>query len=139
MGYHRFMSLAEQEGLDQNIALALGHIIVSHHGCREYGSPVPPSTPEAMIVSVADDLDFKVFFWRSQIEALDARHEMTDYLPLLERRLWRGIPDPSLTAVPETATSDQSAAKPGEGFPTLGQILTEAAADGSGGATPREL
>lgn len=136
MGYHRFMSLAEQEGLDQNIALALGHIIVSHHGCREYGSPVPPSTPEAMIVSVADDLDFKVFFWRSQIEALDARHEMTDYLPLLERRLWRGIPNPSLTAAPETATSDQSAAKPGEGLPTLGQILSAATPDSGTAATP---
>ncbi|MBR1672691.1 MAG: HD domain-containing protein [Fretibacterium sp.] len=104
MGYHRLMTLAAQEGLDQNVALALGHIIVSHHGRREYGSPVLPATPEAMIVSAVDDLDFKLSFWRSQIEGLDARHVLTDYLPLLERRLWRGIaavPSASDTAANE--------------------------------------
>ena len=91
LGYHRFMTLAGEEGLDSDAALALGHIIVSHHGRREYGSPVLPATPEAMIVSAADDLDFKVFYWRSQIEALDDKHDVTDYIPLMERRFWRGI------------------------------------------------
>ncbi|MBQ9565133.1 MAG: HD domain-containing protein [Synergistaceae bacterium] len=95
LGYHRLMSLAAEEGLDSNITLALGHILVSHHGRREYGSPVLPETPEAMIVSAADDLDFKVFYWRSQIEGLDARHDVTDYIPLLERRFWRGISAPA--------------------------------------------
>ena len=90
LGYHRLMSLAEAEGLPQDIVLALGHIIVSHHGRREYGSPVLPATSEAMIVSCADDLDFKIFYWRNQIEGMDPRHEVTDYLPLMERRLWRG-------------------------------------------------
>ena len=97
LGYHRLMTLAAEEGLDPDISLALGHILVSHHGRREYGSPVLPATPEALIVSAADDLDFKVFYWRSQIEALDARHDMTDYIPLLERRFWRGIQTPEAT------------------------------------------
>ncbi len=123
-GYHRFMSLAEQEGLDRNIALALGHIIVSHHGRREYGSPVLPSTPEAMIVSAADDLDFKVFFWQSQMEGLDPRHEVTDYLPMLERRLWRGVPDTSLTAKPGAGPAEEPAEESeGTLTATLGQIL----------------
>ena len=92
LGYHRFMALAEQEGLDGKVALALGHIIVSHHGRREYGSPVLPATQEALIVAASDDLDFKMFCWRSQIDGLEAGHDTTDYIPLLERRFWRGLP-----------------------------------------------
>ena len=72
LGYHRFMSLAEEYAqesgaLDMRRTLALGHILVSHHGSREFGSPVLPSTPEAMIVSLADDLDFKLFCWKEQV------------------------------------------------------------------------
>ena len=86
------MVLAEQEGLDDGVALALGHIIVSHHGRREYGSPVLPATQEALIVAASDDLDFKMFCWRSQIDGLETGHDTTDYIPLLERRFWRGLP-----------------------------------------------
>jgi 3'-5' exoribonuclease len=35
----------------------LAHLIVSHHGSRELGSPVEPMTIEAIILSAADDLD----------------------------------------------------------------------------------
>jgi len=36
------------------------HIILSHHGQQEYGSPVPPITAEALVVHFADDLDAKL-------------------------------------------------------------------------------
>ena len=36
------------------------HIILSHHGELEYGSPKVPSTPEALVVHYADDLDAKM-------------------------------------------------------------------------------
>ena len=91
LGYNTFMKLAEIEKLDEKITLALGHIMVSHHGRREFGSPVLPETPEAMIVNAADDLDFRLSYWKLQIEALNNQSEVTDYLPLIERRLWRGI------------------------------------------------
>lgn len=91
LGYSMFMRYAELEQLDTNIALALAHIIISHHGRREYGSPALPATPEAMIVSAADDLDFRLSYWKYQIDALNNQSDMTDYLPLIERRLWRGI------------------------------------------------
>ena len=76
---------------DEKITLALGHILVSHHGRREFGSPVLPETPEAMIVNAADDLDFRLSYWKLQIDALNNQSDVTDYLPLIERRLWRGI------------------------------------------------
>ena len=91
LGYCKFMKLAEVEKLDEKITLALGHIMVSHHGRREFGSPVLPETPEAMIVNAADDLDFRLSYWKLQIEALNNQSDVTDYLPLIERRLWRGI------------------------------------------------
>lgn len=92
LGVNMFMRLAEQEGLDENLTIALGHILASHHGKREFGSPVLPASPEAMIVSTADDLDFRLAYWKLQIDALNPQSDVTDYLALIDRRLWRGIP-----------------------------------------------
>ena len=50
-----------------------------------------PVIPEAVIVSAADDVDFKLSYWKSQIDALNGQSDVTDYLPAIERRLWRGI------------------------------------------------
>lgn len=91
LGYNMFMHHAESQHLSEDLTLALGHIILSHHGSREFGSPVLPATPEAMIVRAADDLDFKLSYWKYQIDALNPDSEFTDYLPLIDRRLWRGI------------------------------------------------
>lgn len=91
LGYSMFMKFAEAEKLDSEITKALGHIIVSHHGRKEFGSPVLPSTPEAFIVSAADNVDFELSYWKTQIDGLSEDAEVTDYLPMLDRRLWRGI------------------------------------------------
>ena len=91
MGVGMFMKFAELEKLDKNIALALGHIIASHHGKLEYGSPVLPATPEAFIVSAADNVDFELAYWKSQMDGLNNDSDITDYLPAIERRLWRGV------------------------------------------------
>lgn len=37
----------------------LEHIVISHHGTAELGSPKPPMTPEALLVRHADDVDAK--------------------------------------------------------------------------------
>ena len=42
---------------DPNLLLQLEHIIITHHGQRDFGSPVLPKTREAMVVYFADDLD----------------------------------------------------------------------------------
>ncbi|NLL36237.1 MAG: HD domain-containing protein [Fretibacterium sp.] len=89
LGYRRFMNLAEQEELDPGLALEIGHILVSHHGSREFGSPTLPATPEAMIVAASDDLDFKLFFWKDQTSLLEAERSISDYNPILQRRFWR--------------------------------------------------
>lgn len=47
--------------IDEETAFQLQHIILSHHGKLEYGSPVVPMTPEAVLVSMIDNTDAKLF------------------------------------------------------------------------------
>lgn len=50
-------SLIVDDEKKNNLVLQLVHIIASHHGKLEYGSPNLPSIPEAIIVSHADCMD----------------------------------------------------------------------------------
>jgi 3'-5' exoribonuclease len=38
----------------------LEHLILSHHGHREFGSPIEPATPEAFVLHAIDNLDSKI-------------------------------------------------------------------------------
>ena len=44
----------------EELYLHVLHIVLSHHGKLEYGSPVTPKTPEAILVHYLDDLDAKL-------------------------------------------------------------------------------
>ncbi len=44
----------------QETALLLKHLIVSHHGNREFGSPEPPKTLEALVLNHIDEIDSKI-------------------------------------------------------------------------------
>lgn len=52
--------VAGMPGFPEDIALKLRHIVLSHHGRMDWGSPVEPMTPEALAVHHADDADAKV-------------------------------------------------------------------------------
>ncbi len=47
--------------LPKNAVLVLQHIILSHHGIPEFGAAKVPMTPEAILVSMLDNLDAKMF------------------------------------------------------------------------------
>jgi 3'-5' exoribonuclease len=66
------------------------HLVLSHHGCLEFGSPVLPQTIEAFILSFADDLDAKVNMVRHTIQDDAGEGEFTSYHSRLERVLWKG-------------------------------------------------
>ncbi len=90
LGYARFDRLAEEFGLEERPRLALGHILVSHHGSKEFGSPALPATPEAMIVSSADELDFRLYCWKNAVDQLDGDSDgITDYSASAGRRFWK--------------------------------------------------
>jgi 3'-5' exoribonuclease len=46
---------------DAHIVLLLQHMVLSHHGKAEYGSPVPPRFPEAEVLNTLDTLDSRLF------------------------------------------------------------------------------
>ncbi|HIA27810.1 MAG TPA: HD domain-containing protein [Planctomycetes bacterium] len=47
-------------GLDPEMVLQLKHLVVSHHGKLEYGSPKKPMTAEALAMHFIDNLDAKL-------------------------------------------------------------------------------
>ena len=57
LGYYLIRRMIEDiEGFPAELAQALGHIILSHHGSLEHGSPVVPCTREATLVHMIDNL-----------------------------------------------------------------------------------
>lgn len=57
IGYFRVRTEMESiDGFDPELAQAISHIILSHHGTLEHGSPVVPSTREAALVHAMDNL-----------------------------------------------------------------------------------
>jgi len=57
LGYHRVRRLIEErDGFPPALAQALLHIILSHHGSLQHGSPVVPATREATLVHMVDNL-----------------------------------------------------------------------------------
>lgn len=55
------------EGFPRELALLLKHMLLSHHGQYEYGSPKRPKTIEATILNYLDDLDSKINGIRTHI------------------------------------------------------------------------
>ena len=51
---------AKELGITSEIPLLLEHIVLSHHGQLEFGSPVMPLTREALLISMIDNLDSKM-------------------------------------------------------------------------------
>lgn len=57
------MVLDKIQGLDEfpeTLRMKMAHIILSHHGLNEYGSPKKPQFPEALAIYYADECDAKV-------------------------------------------------------------------------------
>jgi 3'-5' exoribonuclease len=57
LGYYMVRRGIERiEGFDPDLGQAILHIVLSHHGALEHGSPVVPATREATLVHMLDDL-----------------------------------------------------------------------------------
>ncbi len=80
----------EIEDFPEDLALELRHILLSHHGVLEYGSPKRPKTVEALIVNYMDDLDAKVNAFREYIAGSDDDSNWTPFHRLLERFIYKG-------------------------------------------------
>jgi 3'-5' exoribonuclease len=82
------------EPFPPELLLRLKHMILSHHGSYEYGSPRLPMTPEAIALHHLDNLDAKVHsFTRDIREDRNTTSAWTPYNQSLQRRLFKGSID----------------------------------------------
>lgn len=77
-------------GFPEELRLLVNHMIVSHHGELEYGSPKRPKTLEAFIVHQIDDLDAKInsFSLHMRKEA-DTESAWTSFHKMWDRFLYK--------------------------------------------------
>lgn len=72
---------------DPKLLTQLEHIILSHHGQLEFGSPVLPQTREALIVHVLDDLEGKLKMMTDHLEQDRGEGDFTDWHKVLKRKI----------------------------------------------------
>src|SRR3972149_5071206 len=101
------------------------HMLLSHHGRLEFGSPVTPRFTEAVLLHYLDDLDSKMEAIRASLRTADAEGregDWTDWNRSLDRPLLRkekfaasafepeqpgGTPGPGTLFAPEAGTPDE--------------------------------
>jgi hypothetical protein len=83
----------------------LQHIVLSHHGTTDFGSPKTPATPEAIAVHMIENLDAKMMVSLAatrEAPAPGCEGNWSEYIKSLSGRFYR--PD---VAPPDEATSDE--------------------------------
>lgn len=78
------------EAFPDQLRTVLKHIILSHHGEYEYGSPKLPMLPEAVAIHYLDNLDAKLQFFDNLIQGdVNTDSNWTPYHPHLGRKLFK--------------------------------------------------
>ena len=80
--------LTHLPGFPAELKILIEHMIISHHGHYEFGSPKLPMFPEALMLHYLDDLDSKMESMRAQFEReAEFDSPWTSYNPSLARPL----------------------------------------------------
>jgi len=76
----------------EKLRVLVEHMILSHHGKYEFGSPKLPMTPEALLLNTLDDLEAKMQTMRNAFDSAAAQgkgsDELTDWVRSMERPLF---------------------------------------------------
>jgi 3'-5' exoribonuclease len=96
-------------GFPDDLRLRLEHLVLSHQGRLEFGSPVAPMTPEAFVLNSIDELDSKL----AQLEQARASGEETPWIRALGRYVHLGeAEDEAPKPEPEAEPDSEPAAEP---------------------------
>jgi len=80
--------IAQLPGFPPDLKTLIEHLVISHHGQYEFGSPKLPMFPEALMLHYLDDLDSKMESMRAHFEREGGQEgEWTSYNPSLGRPL----------------------------------------------------
>jgi 3'-5' exoribonuclease len=77
-------------GFPIELRTQLEHLVLSHHGSREHGSPVEPKTIEAFILASVDELDARINQVRRAVQEDAGEGEFTAWHKRLGRVLYKG-------------------------------------------------
>ena len=111
LGYYRIRRLIEDlEGFPRELELAVLHIILSHHGTLENGSPVLPCTREATLVHMIDNLGGRLgSFDRIERELAPGR-EWSDFDRAIGAAAYFGVHETPADGARPLAPADAAAA-----------------------------
>ena len=73
----------------ENTRIALLHLLASHHGQKDWGSPVVPMTREAHAFHLIDMLDSKMFICKKALAAGIDEKGFTGWVKPLEGFIWQ--------------------------------------------------
>lgn len=83
-------AVASIQGFPLELRAHVEHLVLSHHGTREHGSPVEPKTVEAFILAAVDDLDARINQVRRAIREDAGDEEFTGWHKRLSRVFYKG-------------------------------------------------
>ena len=88
----KIAKLEADEPFPDELRLHLEHLVVSHHGQLDFGSPKLPVTLEAVALHHLDNLDAKITSYTAVIESdVSADKNWTNYNPSIGRKLWKKL------------------------------------------------
>lgn len=80
---------AEGLKLTSEVPLLLEHMVLSHHGSNEFGSPVLPMTKEALLLSLIDNLDSKMVIVEKALDGVNPGEFSQKIYPLDGRCIYK--------------------------------------------------
>lgn len=81
--------LAVLKDFPDDLANRLRHMVASHHGRLEYGSPVKPATPEAIALHYMEEFDAKINHLYRHMGNSDPDKDWSDYDRVLENQIYQ--------------------------------------------------
>lgn len=76
--------------MPEELKMMVKHMILSHHGSLEYGSPVKPLFPEALLLHMMDNLDAKLYVFMHKIDEEEETEGLfTSYDPFFEQYFFK--------------------------------------------------
>jgi 3'-5' exoribonuclease len=88
LGFARVRDACEVLDVNPFDTTRLLHCIASHHGLPEHGAIVKPSTAEAILLNVADELSAKLAMIQRAVDETPATQDWAERVPGIDGRVW---------------------------------------------------
>jgi 3'-5' exoribonuclease len=103
------------EGFPQQLKTVVQHLLISHHGEYEFGSPKLPMIREALVFHFLDDLDSKMAAARSALSSESGEEDWSAFSGALQRKVLRLDRYLQGAGTPAEQPENQNGNRPAEG------------------------